>query len=535
MKKILLLLLVCVSNVIAAQLADVRINEVDQDQPGTDTTEFVELFGAPNTPLDGLVLVFFNGAGDASYDVYDLTGKTTDESGFFLLGSQQMAGVDDTLTYNAQGSIQNGQDAIALYLGTAADWPNGTLVTSANLVDAMVYSSGDGPDDVLTAALTPDQPILDVAGNSPFSFSRVPDGGLAFDHSTYFLQAPTPGFTNVPACSGAEIAVVSGNVQQCSDTINDPIVVSNSSLYGANYIYVIADTNNAIITWFAESSLDMDLFETGVFWVYGVSFNGEIDENTLSGGSSVSGISATECLSVSTNFIEVVRDTCGIAPPTSTIWDIIVNSPDHTTLETAVLAAGLDGALAGPGPLTVFAPTDAAFAALPAGTIEALLSDPSGALTTILLYHVAGLFILSGDLSDGQTVGTLLNEDLTITVNAEGIFINNAKIIIQDIIADNGIVHVIDAVLIPSSLSTENEITASFDLFPNPANETLVVQSALTCKGWSVRDTQGKLVLRSNGAFNSRLQIPVGELESGVYMIQLEYDTTAISKAFIKY
>jgi uncharacterized surface protein with fasciclin (FAS1) repeats len=536
MKKILLLLLVCVSNVIAAQIADVRINEVDQDQPGTDTTEFVELFGAPNTPLDGLVLVFFNGSGDASYDVYDLAGKTTDESGFFLLGSQQMAGIDDTLTYNASGSIQNGQDAIALYLGSGADWPTGTPVSSTNLVDAIVYTSGDGPDDGLTAALTPNQPILDVAGNSTSSFSRVPDGGAAFDHSAYVLQAPTPGSSNIPECWGSEVALVSGSVQQCSDTINDPIIVSNSSLIGVNYIYVLTDTNNAIITWYAESTLDMDQFEDGVYWVYGVSFNGDIDENTLTPGSNISGMMAAECLSVSTNFLEIIRETCGIEPPATTILDIVVNSDVHNTLEAAVLAAGLQGALSGPGPLTLFAPTDAAFAALPAGTIDALLADPTGLLTQILLYHVVGASALSTDLSDGQVIATLNGADVTVTINGNGVFINNAQVIVADIIADNGVVHVIDAVLlpVPSSVESAKESADSFQLFPNPTEETLFIQSESGFNQWNVRDINGRIVLSGNNLSENRMEIPVNMLEAGCYFIQINYTTNMVNTPFIK-
>ncbi|MBL0099606.1 MAG: fasciclin domain-containing protein [Saprospiraceae bacterium] len=77
--------------------------------------------------------------------------------------------------------------------------------------------------------------------------------------------------------------------------------------------------------------------------------------------------------------------------PASTVVDIIVNSADHNTLEAAVGAAGLVNTLNGAGPFTVFALTDAAFAALPAGTVESLLADPQGALKTILLNHVAGL------------------------------------------------------------------------------------------------------------------------------------------------
>ncbi len=137
------------------------------------------------------------------------------------------------------------------------------------------------------------------------------------------------------------------------------------------------------------------------------------------------------------------------------VVDIIVNSADHTILEAAVLAAGLEDALSGEGPFTVFAPTDDAFAALPAGTVEALLNDiPS--LTAILTYHAVSGQALSTDLSDGQKIATLNGTDVTVTINANGVFINNAKVTIADILADNGVVHVIDAVLLPPPSSSSD-------------------------------------------------------------------------------
>ena len=148
------------------------------------------------------------------------------------------------------------------------------------------------------------------------------------------------------------------------------------------------------------------------------------------------------------NDVYTVDCGCEGVVPSNTVVDIIVNSPDHNTLETAVIAAGLAGTLSGTGPFTVFAPTDAAFAALPAGTVDALLADPTGALTQILLYHVVGASALSTDLSDGQVIATLNGADVTVTING-GVFINNAQVIVADIIADNGVVHVIDAVLLP--------------------------------------------------------------------------------------
>jgi uncharacterized surface protein with fasciclin (FAS1) repeats len=136
-------------------------------------------------------------------------------------------------------------------------------------------------------------------------------------------------------------------------------------------------------------------------------------------------------------------------PAPTTVVDIIVNSAAHTILETAVIAAELDDDLSGAGPFTVFAPTDSAFAALPEGTVEALLEDPTGDLAQILLYHVAGAKAFSGDLSDGQMIMTLNGAEVTVTINDDGIFINNAMVTVADIEAGNGVVHVIDAVLLP--------------------------------------------------------------------------------------
>ena len=133
----------------------------------------------------------------------------------------------------------------------------------------------------------------------------------------------------------------------------------------------------------------------------------------------------------------------------ATVVDIVVNSPDHTTLEAAVVAADLAGTLSGTGPFTVFAPTDAAFAALPAGTLDALLADPSGDLTDILLYHVVAGKAMSADLSNGQEITTVLGDNIVVTINADGVFINDAKVTVADIEARNGVVHVIDEVLLP--------------------------------------------------------------------------------------
>ena len=137
----------------------------------------------------------------------------------------------------------------------------------------------------------------------------------------------------------------------------------------------------------------------------------------------------------------------------TTIVDIIVGSEDHNTLETAVIAAGLVDALSGEGPFTVFAPTDAAFELLPEGTLDAVLADMD-LLTSILTHHVASGSVMSTDLSEGMMITTLNGTELMVSINDNGVMIDNAMVTVADIIADNGIVHVINAVLIPDNNSS---------------------------------------------------------------------------------
>lgn len=132
-----------------------------------------------------------------------------------------------------------------------------------------------------------------------------------------------------------------------------------------------------------------------------------------------------------------------------TIAETAQEAGSFTTLLAAAEAAGLVDALNGDGPLTVFAPTDEAFAALPAGTVEGLLED-TDTLKGILLYHVVEGMVMSTDLSDGMKAETL-NGGATVTIDLDdGAKVNAANIVTADIKARNGVIHVIDTVLIPT-------------------------------------------------------------------------------------
>ncbi len=135
----------------------------------------------------------------------------------------------------------------------------------------------------------------------------------------------------------------------------------------------------------------------------------------------------------------------------NTITDLVVADARFDTLEAAVVAAGLAETLAGPGPFTVFAPTDDAFAALPDGTLEGLLADPNGALREILFYHVASGAVPSTQVITLSEVPTLLGPTVTVTNTITGVLLNGTVNLVQtDIEAANGIIHVIDAVLLPT-------------------------------------------------------------------------------------
>jgi uncharacterized surface protein with fasciclin (FAS1) repeats len=139
-----------------------------------------------------------------------------------------------------------------------------------------------------------------------------------------------------------------------------------------------------------------------------------------------------------------------LIPETRSIVDIAVEDGRFTTLVTALEAAGLVEALQGEGPFTVFAPTDEAFAALPEGTVEGLLADME-ALTQVLLYHVVDGKVMAAQVVelDGKQVETLSGESLSVMIDGEAVMINDAQVILADVEASNGVIHVIDSVLVP--------------------------------------------------------------------------------------
>ena len=227
-----------------ATQAQVVINEVDADQVGTDAAEFIELYGTPGQSLNGMVMVWFNGAAGTSYKTTDLTGYSIPASGYFVIGNAGVTNVNLTFAGN---TLQNGADAIAIYSATIASWPNGTAVSTTGLVDAVVYGTADPDATTLLNTLTAGQPQVDeLAATSTLnnSSSRLPDGGAPFNSTSYVAQLPTPGASNTgtisgcmdnTACNYNALAITdNGSCAFPGDACNDNIATTTGDTYDVN-------------------------------------------------------------------------------------------------------------------------------------------------------------------------------------------------------------------------------------------------------------------------------------------------------------
>lgn len=138
--------------------------------------------------------------------------------------------------------------------------------------------------------------------------------------------------------------------------------------------------------------------------------------------------------------------------PMKDIVQVAVEAGSFETLVTAVKAADLVETLKGKGPFTVFAPTDAAFAKLPKGALDGLIADKS-ALTSVLTYHVVAGKVLAADVITKSAVATVNGQSIDIKVSGGKVYVNGAQVVKTDILASNGVIHVIDGVLMPKAAS----------------------------------------------------------------------------------
>ncbi|MFC1853606.1 hypothetical protein ACFL27_25750, partial [candidate division CSSED10-310 bacterium] len=245
---------------------EIVINEVDCDTPGDDpaeTLEFIELYdgGIGNTPLDGFVVVLFNGDSDLSYAAYDLDGFFTNGDGYFVIGDAGVVGVD---LIPSSFALDNGADAVALYLADDTDFPPDTAITPTDLIDALVYDTGQEDDGGLLVLLNAGQPQINENGNGfreGHSMQRCPDGsGGVLNTDTYDLSPPTPGVENVCNVTLPDIIINEVDASTPGDSAEFIELydggIGSSSLSGFSLVVFTGDSDNSYAAW------DLDGFLT---------------------------------------------------------------------------------------------------------------------------------------------------------------------------------------------------------------------------------------------------------------------------------
>lgn len=297
---------------------------------------------------------------------------------------------------------------------------NGAMVTTADIEVA------NGVIHIIDAVLLPPEPqsILDaVLADEDFSTLATALAATGLDEvlageGPFTVFAPTnAAFAALPEGALDELLAEEG-LETLSDILLYHVVAG---------LVLSTDLETGMVETVNGKSIEVVVGEEGI---------------TINGA-----LVITADIEVANGVIHIIEEV--LIPPADTITEAVLGAENFTTLAAALLATGLDEVLAGEGPFTVFAPTDDAFDALPEGTLEDLLAEEGlGTLTDILRYHVVAGLVFSTDLETG-TVTTVLGETLDVVVSEEGVTVNGAIVLEADIELSNGVVHVIDAVLLP--------------------------------------------------------------------------------------
>lgn len=234
---LLLILFIC-----QFSIGQVVINELDCDTPGVDDKEFVELKSdVPNFGLDGFVLVFFNGStngADSSYFAIDLDGLTTDVNGLLLIGSDSVTPFPQYLI--SANVIQNGADAVAIYQANDFDFPEETLATTTNLIDALVYDTSDSDDAALMALLGVTEQINEGSSNNTNSIQRFVDMD---DNVSYISTVPTPRALNDGSGIQFNALTMSTVLTQYDEGNSFDITITSESNVTADLIFDLSLNN----------------------------------------------------------------------------------------------------------------------------------------------------------------------------------------------------------------------------------------------------------------------------------------------------
>jgi len=220
-----------------------------------------------------------------------------------------------------------------------------------------------------------------------------------------------------------------------------------------------------------------------------------------------------------------------------TVYDIISTNPNYTILKTAVDDAGLDVILQDAEMLTVFAPTDQAFYSLGSALLNQLMADPNGMLAELLSNHTYGELLPFASMMDGLDIEMEGGYTAGISLRSDGFYIDDARIILYNVMADNGIVHMINAIVNPPIISSTNVLDKpAYSIYPNPANDRLYIKdhSYGTDKpSIKIYDSAGRLLKKWNDQSLDKF-LDVSRLSQGQYFLLIDNKASILVESFIK-
>ena len=446
---------------------------------------------------------------NAAFDAL-AAGLNTDIAGLLALPN-----LADVLLYHvlatevASSAITNGQIVAPLSTTNTLKLTkkaNGDVFVNQAQVTLADIDGGNGTVHVLNGVVVPFETVVDVAIDNGFTYlttavvtaELLP--ALMNPLGTFTVFAPTnAAFDAIAAGLGTDIAGLLA-LPNLADVLLYHVLateVASSAITNGQIVAPLSTTNTLKLTKKANG----DVFVN----------QAQVTLADIDGGNGT---------------VHVLN---GVVVPFETVVDVAIDN-GFTTLTTAVVTAELLPALMNPlGTFTVFAPTNAAFdaAATALGTdLAGILALPN--LADILLYHVVGSEALAASLTDGQLITTLQGTDVIVDLVNPNVFINQAQVVTADIEGGNGVVHVINGVLLPASVSI-NEVTSieNLNVYPNPATD--FVSISYTTNGnenvsYRMTDLSGKSVIVRNLGVRNGVQIEnidLSNLASGMYILEI--------------
>ena len=563
MKKITFLILTLLLS--SLSFSQIVINEIDSDQTGTDDAEFIELKSDnPNMVLDGYVVVLFNGSSDESYGAYDLDGYTTDSNGFFILGNGSVPGIDINLA-----ALQNGEDAVAIYQDDATNFSDGTLATNNNLIDAIVYETGNDSNSGLLSALG--ETIVydeDANGNKDTeSIQRAQDG-------TYCVGAPTPNAVNINCSNICPLNVsVTSVVCDNSTTGTDTYTVTGTFQGGGTETYTF-NINAGTIT----STDDPDTMTSGTIVVTGIPEGTDFTYTITSATCNITNtITSPECEpSINVNSIADLR--AGTLGDTYTLTSEAVltyqqNNRNQKYIEDATAAILIDdnsgnitttynvgdGITGITGELTSFngilqfvpesdpgAPTSTGLAVTPQViTIADFLANYEDYESEMIAFANVSFLEADGSttfntstnytLSNGSEQTTMRTNFWDETYIGEVIPSGAINVIGLGAQYDNGtdpVLPQIFATNVDATLAADNFTASTFTLYPNPTSNGAVAIQTETAGAVNV-EIYNLLGKRALTAKNVNGNLNVSTLNAGVYLVKVTQNGVSSTKKLI--